>query len=165
MVDCKNFGKDDIDRCVKNLVAKIHGESTGRQSIWQQIPYWAANADGRTCYSKRLPLAYRQGYWPLEASLKNGAYTVYVDLETGRLVDANNPQNWASDEDVICLAFHLDQLDAQKIVSQLKQRSSMTITKEVNTPERIEWLRSVIFLELKPNQYQRPSGQVLITGV
>ena len=105
----------------------------------------ALEADGRTGYLDQLSRAYQKGYWALESSVGNGGYQVYVDLATGELVDADSvsgttfyieggevylsakdegiERSLASDEEVIVLAFHLNELDAQSTVQGLEEEA------------------------------------------
>jgi hypothetical protein len=154
MVDQKG-----IERQAKTLVDEIRSYSKEQKSFWNQLPYWALEADGRTGFSDSYSRAYRTGYWAVDKSIINGCYTVYVDLENGELVNAFDPRKKANAIDVLRLAFDLDTLDAASTVEWVKEEAKKPYgsyykeSDRKSTDERRESLRAQFCIN--PTAYRR----------
>lgn len=134
--------KELVNAAALEIVKDIRDFSLFQKGLWQRVPYLALEANGRKGFSDKYSCAYDSGFWQLDGSIKNGHYYVYVDLETGELVDAasvsgmplnlrdqevivpprENARKPAKNEDVLGLAFHLDELDASAVISSLEQQ-------------------------------------------
>ncbi len=117
----------EVDADVVVLVSRVTEFSRRQKALWQKIPFLALSANGRSGYSDQYSRAYGQGYWAVEASVSDGEYCVYVDLETGKLVNATDPRRPAKAEDVLRIARSLDQLDAASIVKSLEVQAKEPI--------------------------------------
>ena len=126
---------EEVNSEVRELLQKIRNIAKQQKSLWQQIPYLALQADGRSGYSDQFSRAYHQGYWAV-GNTRNGCYRIYVDLETGELVDAYDPQRMAQDEDILSIIQHLHQLDAAEISKNLKARAKEPIVGYYNEEDR-----------------------------
>lgn len=138
---------EEVNDVARELVQKVQKVSKQQKSLWQQVPYLALQADGRTGYSDQYSRAYHQGYWAVESSVRDGSYSVYVDLETGELVNAYDPRETALDEDVLSIILHLHKLDATQIVSALKAHATEPIGNYYNAKdkrERTEYINSIL---------------------
>jgi len=129
---------EEIDSCAKELIAKIRALAESQRDIWQQIPYYALHADGRTGYSDKCLRAYELGYWAIGSNVRRGHFTVFVDLETGRLVNARKPRKEAFDVHVIEIAKYVEQLDAKTILNELKSHTRKRFDKHYNEHDRKE---------------------------
>ncbi|MFH0891426.1 MAG: hypothetical protein V1867_01460 [Candidatus Falkowbacteria bacterium] len=99
----------------KELERGIRDYCRVQKDLWQKIPWLALMADGRGGFSPIKGRAYRDGYWMIFSSGRaNGPFcTVEVDCENGELDASLN-------SDIAKLIDHLDELDAAKIIAQLK---------------------------------------------
>lgn len=147
---------EDIKQVMRNLAERVKRFSENERDLWQKVPYLALQADGRSGYSDQYSRAYDQGFWAIHSSAVNGYYRVYVDLETGRLADPSNLIKTPCDEDIITLAAHLDELDAQNIVTELGKYSTEPTYKGYDPNKQNEWRNGLIRkLGLNPNSYKR----------
>lgn len=108
---------------VKTLLDKIRTQCRAQREHWQQVPLLALQANGRSGYSDRLSMAYNNGYWLLEASIRDGYYRAAVDCATGEIVNPANPPKPAADAEVLRVAASLSQLDAALVCAHLRQRA------------------------------------------
>ena len=115
--------KQKIEDIRKDLVEMIREHSRSQKELWRQVPYLALEADGRDGYSDNYSRAYHTGYWAIDAGVVRGHYTVYVDLENGDLVDPYSPDEPAWDGDVLRLANSVKELNAKKILKELKEEA------------------------------------------
>jgi len=116
------------------LVKKIGDLSKKQRHLWQQVPYLALHADGRSGWRDDYNRAYTSGYWALASSQRN--YTVYVDLETGNLVDAYDLRKSAKEEDILALAMRLYVLRADKILRYIRFESTQPIAHYYSADDR-----------------------------
>ena len=152
-METKQILEDTID-----ISKNIRGYSISQKEFWQQIPSLALEADGRTGHSDNYGRAFRTKYWALNSSIENGNYQVYVDLRTGDLVDAFHASDFsimdytietekksvpAEDEQIIKLAFHLCELDASRILKELKKESKQPHGSYYNTKEKEAWRKEM----------------------
>lgn len=147
-----------IEKDVQELTDFIRDFSKEQKDLWQKVPYLALQADGRSGYSGQYSRAYEQGYWAIKGSTSEGRYTVYVDLETGELVDAFDPRKPADNKNVIvlALALALKELKAAEIVKKLSDEAKKSHYKDYKIRNQIEWRRSLKnSLGLKPGAYKR----------
>jgi len=132
--------ESELNSKAEDLVAKIREFSKSQKELWQKIPYLSLQADGRAGYSDGLSRAYRNGFWELECSLVSGFYQVYVDLETGELVNASSVSaRQASDKNVLKIALNLEQLNAQKIITCLEERACQPYPTYENPIKQDSW--------------------------
>lgn len=101
------------------MIKHIREYSESQVELWRQIPCLVLEADGEDEYRCRV---YYEGIWPVNSSASYGSYTVCVDLETGRLVNAFNILEPAIDGDL--LRISANELDASKIIEELKGLSA-----------------------------------------
>lgn len=144
------------------LVGVIRQYSRDQASLWQQVPNLALEADGRSGYNDTYSQAYREKTWPvLQQNGGYGRYEAFVDLNTGEIidfphildpiymsdgeVDINTEEMRkpapASDEKILRLAEHLDNLDAQSLVDHL-QEAAQTPYFYAYKPQEIEQWRA-----------------------
>jgi hypothetical protein len=139
------------------LVKEIQDYSMKNKAYWNKVPYLACMANGRTGWNDQLSRAAEQGYWAVNAV--SGYYRIYVDLETGRLVTPLKLTNDANEEDILALAFQMDEIDAAKIAKELEEWAkepygSYYSGKQIN--EREENVKKTIKkFGLKPDSYKR----------
>ena len=147
----------DIKDLAERLVASLRELSVSQASLWQQVPYLALQADGRTGYSDQYSRAYRQGYWAIEPSLMDyGSYMIYVDLETGEFVDGYIPTNSANAKNILMLANYPEQLDVYRIIRYLKKECKKPTQKNYDKKEQKTWRESLRKkFSLKPHKYSR----------
>lgn len=132
---------ETLEVAVKDLVKMIRKISEEQIDLWQQIPYLALQADGRTGYSDNYARAYHYGYWAIQSSVNSGYYTVYVCLENGVLVNprkGTKPDFPASDEDVLRIAMHMAELNASRIIKDLKAQALTPIPSYYKDKDRTE---------------------------
>ena len=138
------------------VIFDIRELSRRQKDLWQRVPYLALQADGRSGYSDNYSRAYREGYWALDASVRSGLYSVYVDLENGKLVNPAVPKKLASDEDVLMLAFSLEQIDARAIVTDLYKRGKEHTWRGYDSGKQEAWRDSMQkAYKLRPDSYKR----------
>jgi hypothetical protein len=120
--------KSNIISDASNLVKKIREYSRSQKELWQQVPWLALEADGRTGWG--YSRCYNDGLLELDACKSDGRYQALVDLATGDIINAFKFYNkvppkivLADDEEVLRLSFHMDQLDVKKFVGVLKREA------------------------------------------
>lgn len=94
--------------------------------VWNEVPYWAAQANGVTGYLDKYSVCYNHGLWQLSDYC-------FVDCGSAELV------GWGSNGaypalDSFILDLKVERLDASKIVNELKQHSQRTPSKHIGTP-------------------------------
>lgn len=118
----------DVFRGVRGLAAAVREYAAAQVPLWQQLPYWALQADGRTGWDSRYGNAYRYGCWSVGTGRKYDI--VQVDLETGALGRFVTPYqynynastwNQAPDTSVVDASELTDQLDAAYILDGLRK--------------------------------------------
>jgi len=142
-----------LKKKAENLCTEIRGYSESQAKLWRKIPFLALQADGRTGFSDKYSMAYNFGYWNLEFSIKEGKYTIIVDLESGRLMEARSfgdvvlddvvnsgvePRE-ADDKEIIGLAFNLDEINAQRIISDLANGKKSPYPSYYNPEKQKAW--------------------------
>ncbi len=139
----------------EKLAEGIRNYSKAQKKLWQRVPLLALEADGRDGFLDNYSRAYDTGFWALEAGIRDGCYSVYVDLATGELVDAYSASGGfsvcdidvpkeskikpAGKEDVLTLAFRLDELDARKLVNSLERKAKEPYPSYYNPEEQEAW--------------------------
>lgn len=140
------------------LSERIRYVSCAQKDFWRKIPHLALEADGITGFSDQLATAYSAGYWKLPSSVRNGKYTAAVDLDSGKILDADSIfgttydtfhgevhippdklERLASDADVIQLAFHMNELNADKIANSLRNQARQSYPSYYKAHKQIEW--------------------------
>lgn len=145
-----------IKGSANGLVENIREFSRQQKNIWQKVPYLALQADGRWGYSDQYSRAYQCGYWALDASLEHGSYTVFVDLESGELLNPFNLKEAAFAENILELAMHADQIDASLIVEDLEKRSKLRYLSCYDPKKQEKWRKGLLKdFKLKPDSYKR----------
>lgn len=145
--------REGIVQHAMTLEESIRDYARSQKEGWQQIPLLALEADGRTGFSEKYSRAYKSGYWALESSIRDGRYQVYIDLETGELVDASsvdssfpildldipkegNPQP-AKPECVLQIAHCMQELHAPFLIEKLKLKGGEPV--QVHTEKNENW--------------------------
>ncbi len=117
-----------LSRDIAELVERIQAYSQSQQEIWQQLPYWASEADGRSGSIDELSRMYSGGLMAIDSPMSPaGGYQFFVDLGTGIIVDtgiSHQPgQPVTPSSRPAILSIKLNLLDAQAHLDQLKIRS------------------------------------------
>src|ERR1044072_381479 len=90
---------EEIKLKAKDLANIIRSYSESQKDIWQQIPYWANQADGRSGWSDNLYRAVHYGYLGIDSPIipRGGFYVGFVDLENGKIMagtDSNHEDSY-----------------------------------------------------------------------
>ena len=154
-----------IARNAELLALGIRDYVKSQVDTWKLVPHLALEADGRSGFSDNYARAYRQGVWAIEASVRNGSYTVYVDLASGELVNpfAFHEQGRvvaAYDSDVLQLATRRDQIDASMLVADLKKAAKRPVASYYDTVQQVRW-REETRAALKITPVYDPSHRVI----
>jgi len=141
----------------EKVAEEIRDYSRSQIELWQRIPLLALEADGRTGFNGKYSNAYYNGFWELNGSVRSVKehYLVYVDLSNGELVDAHLASSAvyacdsyipkksvlkpARNKEVLQLAFNLDELDAQEIVTSLEKESKEAYPSYCDLTKHEEW--------------------------
>lgn len=134
------------------LIEDIKKYSEAQSELWQQIPWWANQADGRSGFSDNYNRAFNLGFWPLRGSTESGYYPIFVDLENGKLVSPWNLEDYALDKDILNLANSPEQIDSALLLNKIKE--------EAKSPDKLSDLESyrlenIDRLGLTPFAYKR----------
>lgn len=112
--------KIEIDRAA--LAANIKSFVESQKTLWEQVPYWALQADGKSGFSDRYRTAYTSKVWIVFKSDISGVFTLAVDCVTGKLITpfsiGEQIHQQPMDNDIIIAK--LDHLDAMLIIKELK---------------------------------------------
>ena len=145
-----------LSASTKDLVNSIRELSKSQKDTWQQVPFLALQADGRTGFSDQYSRAYCQGYWAVASTVRSGSYSVYVDLETGELVSAFDPRKQARDEDILMIAPNLNQIDAVSLVIELAKDPERPVGSYYNAQKQEKWRQETLKeYNLRPAEYRR----------
>jgi hypothetical protein len=106
-----------INDLIDEVISLIRDLSKSQVELWRKVPALALEANGKSGYSADLKLAYAKRLWTLNSNNHYGELQLFVDLDTGELVDYK--RNPSKRDAVIKLAFSLDQIDAQKQIDWL----------------------------------------------
>ena len=148
-----------------------------QKNSWQRVPLLALYANGMGGYNDMYSSAYHHGYWNINSSVTSGHYTVYVDLDSGELIDAGSVSGMAimdhvltptgqmrlaDAEDIVRLDFQ--DLDAQIVIDNLEARARKDVKKENKyltsnkTPEELTAWHERIRVNLNLQKvYTRPA--------
>ena len=137
-----------ISKQADKLVQWIRDYSTSQKSLWRKIPYLALEADGRTGYNDNYGRAYSSGLWHI-------GYSMYVDLESGNLVDSyaasrsfsigdydcEKESNLisANSENVLQLVYQIEVLNTSLLVNQLAEEGKKKYLAIYNPKEVEKW--------------------------
>lgn len=129
----------EINRSAVELIEKIRDVSRSQKDLWQMVPFLALQANGRSGYSDQYMRAYQSGYWAVVSSLRDGYYHVFIDLETGDLVEwYGTVQKKAPDNSVLIIAVNINELDAAKIIDELRAKTKEPIHETYNAKDIIK---------------------------
>lgn len=105
---------------VSSLAEELRMFSKAQKGLWQQVPWLALQADGRSGYSDGYAFAYHKGLWRIEASIQHGSYTIAIDCATGEPFNIwqNKP---ASDLDLLRCVHAWCDFDAERVVAELRK--------------------------------------------
>ena len=129
-----------LNQQLDSLAELLRAYCRSQKELWQQVPYWALEADGVFGYSSKLNLCYKEGLWEVV-----GTYCLYVDCETGELVNQSLPvlaETWS-----IIRAFpdfyqDLNRLNAgdviKKLESEIQRLTSCSIYDERAKKEHLD---------------------------
>ena len=151
--------KELVKASALEIVKDIRDFSVFQKDLWQRVPWLALEADGRTGFLDKYSCAYDSGFWQLDGSIKNGHYQIYIDLATGELIDAasvsgmplnlrdqeivispkENGRKLAREEGILGLAFHLNELDASMIISDLEREAQKPYGSYYKPHAQEEW--------------------------
>jgi len=149
-----NLAQLKLAQLREELVESVREYTRSQKDLWARIPYLALKADGRTGYSDAYLRAYETGYWAIESGRINGYYGVLVDCATGELINPGNTGNPASDDTVLPLASHLNELDAAEIIAELRREGKKPVLIHSSPEKQKEWRRemknTIKRLNLKP---------------
>ena len=126
------------------LIAAIRARSREQKALWQRIPYLALQANGIGGFSDSFQVAYVSGYWRLGPTIRDGGYSVFVDLATGELVNPYMKETPAHDDDVLLIAKNPDCLDAKTLIVQLEAQAKGTSTASMSLAELKVWRQEQI---------------------
>lgn len=152
-----------IETMAYELIEKLKRYSESQRESWHRVPYLALQADGRMGYNEQYSRAYKNGFWAIDLNPANGYHAICVDLESGRLVDPNNPANPPNDKDLLVLALNSDKINANKIIAELERKSKAPVRRGYNNPGHQSWIqewRERILREfnLIPERYSRTAS-------
>jgi hypothetical protein len=112
---------DSINHQKEELINSVRDYSMNQVELWKQIPRLALEADGRSGWSDQYYLAYARKLWRLMEPPDSPA--TFVFLVTGDIVHRTQRDLvHASENSVLQLAANIDALDAQQIVTRLKNQ-------------------------------------------
>ena len=134
------------------MAEELRKHSRSQKLLWRKVPYLALQSNQGAGFSDDCMRAYEYGLWQTKG--------LFVDLETGELVDLGDPNIPAEANDIINL--ELKDLDAQELIDDLVDSISKAkkhYQKYFNRDaieKRQKWLESVIErLNLSPTSYKR----------
>lgn len=159
-----------IQKYTKSLLKlpkDIRSYSHSQKDLWQKVPYLALEVDGKFGFNEIYRLAYEEGYWVLcHNESKPLIVHNLVDLETGdiiqgRSLDSKIPKLASAIEliDLLNSSNSIDELDAQKIIKNLKGIIREHYPSYYNPKEQDEWrnrTREELGLE---KLYKRKTGE------
>lgn len=122
---------DSVSELRDTLAATVRKRAHDQVELWKRVPWLSLQADGRTGFG---PSHYLQGYLPVAQTA--GWYTVYVDLDTGDLVNASHVEQIAPDSAIMDL-----DIDAEKIVARLEERAQVPHGSYYDVEQQEEWRR------------------------
>lgn len=147
----------EVNNAVKGLIKEVREASRQQKALWQKIPYLALQANGRGGYSEQYKRAYHHGYWAVTGGASGFDRVVFVDLETGELVDANDPGRTAWDTDIFFILNSLHLLDAAQIVKALRAAAKIPFRSSFeDTIAREERIRTILQQgDVTPTSFRR----------
>lgn len=102
-----------------------------QKSLWQQVPWMALQADGRTGWSESYARAYESGYWTLERVMVHSYYVGFVDLATGELVGIGPGQSLSTAAPLngdFALQVSIKDIDAAQVIGEIQQAVMSPLT-------------------------------------
>ena len=140
----------------KELIRGMRKWSKSQAELWQQVPYWALMADGRSAWRTSYRQAYSCGVWTL-ALTSSGHYGAFVDCANGELIKDPTTLQRLSDLDV--LQIGLKELDAAQILKVLRRQVADDEFRPHFYASKNEVIRQEILQDYKLGPslpYQRP---------
>ena len=124
---------------------------------WRKVPHLALEADGRIgryYFNNWFDIAYTNGLWllPVSHSFKTSV-AIHIDCDTGKLVDRDlNP---LKDKYVLAAAAQIEDLDASRVIRELKSAAKAEHVDDQQADLRRKWREELACtLELEPT-YRR----------
>ena len=119
---------EEIAAGIDNLVVEVRAWCRSQASLWQQLPYLALQANGRTEFSGRLSTCHNKGLWFLEVQSIDWNFICAVDCETGEIIDHVESERLkcrvlAPDSAIVLLLLQPEELDASKVIQFLKEKA------------------------------------------
>lgn len=126
-----------INDLIDEVISLIRDLSKSQVELWKKVPALALEVDDKSGYSADLKLAYAKKLWTLNSNNHYGELQLFVDLDTGELVDYK--RNPSRADAVIKLAFSLDQIDAQKQIEWLTKQALGPTFYAYDIDEQAKW--------------------------
>lgn len=95
-----------------------------QKSLWQQVPWMALQADGRTGWSESYARAYKSGYWTIDRVRVHSYYVGFVDLATGELVGIGPGKSLSTATPLsgdFVLQVTIKDIDAAHVIGEIQQ--------------------------------------------
>lgn len=149
------------NKLMHETAEELRRSVASRAQVWQMIPFWTLESEGRGGWSDNWGLPYRYGILGVDT---NWPHRVFVECATGRLVSHRNGELVVAPDEQILAAYTLSP-EMFEAVDQLALRIDRatngkdTYNKEVNDEQRDEMrerLQVPIFWTTlaKPIQYR-----------
>lgn len=118
----------DLELSMRKYVSAIKQNVQDNFELWNEVPYWAAHAQGRTGYLDSYTLCYKYGIWKLDNYC-------YVDCASAELV------GWGSDGiyqalDSYIVSLNIKKLDVSKVLTQLREDAKMPVSTYIGAPSK-----------------------------
>jgi hypothetical protein len=118
--------KKDIQLKKEELVKSIKLYIESQKELWQRLPALAKKSKSfEAIFSEACTISHNNNLWLIKASRREGTYGVAIELKTGQLIDPYMFFEYdkivpADDRSVLYLASDLDEIDAHKIINNLR---------------------------------------------
>lgn len=100
----------------------LRAYSESQVDLWRKIPQLAFYANGRNGWQDNWSRAYQHKIWAISSSTRGGYFTVFVDLNTGKLVNISYNNNFSAAQEGCIIQCNPAEFDARKEIDYLRKR-------------------------------------------
>lgn len=114
-----------------SYIAGLRQFCRDQKTLWQQVPWMALQADGRTGWSEDFARAYRDGFWTINRIHVHSYLVGFVDLATGELVGIRPGKSLTTAtalDDEFVLQTTINDIDAAQVIGQIQKAVMAPLT-------------------------------------
>lgn len=131
----------DLEKQREEYTAAIQAFSKRQKELWQQVPYLALQADGRSGFSGQYATAYMTGFWVISGRDSN---PYRVNCVTGAICYWSDTAPEVDPVNTGLLQVSIDLIDVNRIIDELKKTAAREYASYQNAETVDAWRKDII---------------------